>query len=206
MPPPTVLSFVRHGQVSNPDNIFYGRLPGFGLNDRGRREAQAAGRVLQRTAVAALFSSPLLRARQTAREIIAFHQHLRLRTSRLLTEVFSAYEGHPASEIQALNDDIYSGAAPQFEQPPDICRRVFTLMQRIRKHYPSQHTVAVTHGDIIAFALLHAKGVAPAPANKVKLDRLGILPERYPATGSITTLTYQTDAPDEQPAVSYQKP
>ena len=38
---PTSISFVRHGHVHNPENIVYGRLPGFRLSDLGRRGAQA---------------------------------------------------------------------------------------------------------------------------------------------------------------------
>ncbi len=197
----TLLSFIRHGQVHNPDKIFYGRMPGFRLDSKGRREARQAADTFCGKPVAAIFSSPLLRARQTAREILSFHPHLQLRISGLLTEVFSAYEGHPSEEIHALNDDIYSGVGPPFEQPSDICKRVQKFIARVRKLYPEQHTVAVTHGDLITFMLLWARGKSITPANKVSLDRLGILPERYPSTGSITTLTYTTDSPDERPAI-----
>ncbi|MEM8862270.1 MAG: phosphoglycerate mutase family protein, partial [Chloroflexota bacterium] len=39
----TTISFVRHGEVYNPNKIFYGRLPRFGLSDLGCEQAIAAG-------------------------------------------------------------------------------------------------------------------------------------------------------------------
>lgn len=202
---PTTLSFVRHGHVHNPDNVFYGRLPGFGLSDHGHREAQWAGRVLQGKPIAALVSSPLLRAKQTARVILTFQQHVRLRISKLLTEVFSAFEGLPSEEIRRRNDDIYTGINSQFEQPADVLKRAYAFIMRIRRAYPGQHVVAVTHGDIITFMMLHAGGVPVTPENKLNLLALG-MPDRYPATGSITTFTYRTHSQNEKPEVSYQKP
>ena len=35
----TVVHLLRHGEVFNPDKIFYGRLPGFRLSDLGLRMA-----------------------------------------------------------------------------------------------------------------------------------------------------------------------
>lgn len=66
----TTIHFVRHGKVYNPDHILYERLPGFPLSDLGMRMAQATGVYLaeneQTQAISAIYSSPLLRTRQTA--------------------------------------------------------------------------------------------------------------------------------------------
>ena len=39
----TCISLLRHGEVDNPQEVYYGRLPGFGLSAEGRRQAQHAG-------------------------------------------------------------------------------------------------------------------------------------------------------------------
>ena len=62
----TSIFFVRHGHVYNPQKILYGRLPGFRLSDLGREQAQAAAVALRDIPLAAAFSSPQLRTRQTA--------------------------------------------------------------------------------------------------------------------------------------------
>lgn len=62
---------VRHGEVFNPDRVLYGRLPGFGLSDRGHRMAEAAASELisRDRPIAALFASPLQRTQESAAPI-----------------------------------------------------------------------------------------------------------------------------------------
>ncbi|MCK6066775.1 MULTISPECIES: histidine phosphatase family protein [Microbacterium] len=59
---------VRHGEVDNPGGVVYGRLEGFPLTDRGRHLAALAAEELagRHRPIAALFTSPLLRAKQSA--------------------------------------------------------------------------------------------------------------------------------------------
>ncbi len=64
---------VRHGEVDNPEHVVYGRMPGFGLTDRGRRQAADAGRYLRRRPIVAVWSSPLRRAVATADAIAQPH-------------------------------------------------------------------------------------------------------------------------------------
>ena len=72
--PTTTIHFVRHGKVYNPDHLLYERLPGFHLSDRGMRMAQATGAYIaadpKLNAVAAVYSSPLERTRETAGAIL----------------------------------------------------------------------------------------------------------------------------------------
>jgi broad specificity phosphatase PhoE len=201
----TQISLVRHGHVHNPGSILYGRLPGFRLDRQGVQEAQRAGRALRGKHIAAVFSGPLLRARQTARELLVCSGNRQLRISRLLTEVYTVFEGRPSAEIAALQDDLYTGAPPGFEQPEDIVARGMRFMQRMRRQYPGEHIAAVTHGDIIVFMILWAKSMPFSPANKLRLSASGVL-NGYPSTGSITTFTYATHVPDEKPGVSYLRP
>ena len=201
----TRLSFVRHGHVHNTGAVLYGRLPGFRLDRQGVQDAQRASRALRGKNITAIFSSPLLRARQTAREVLACSGTLPLRISKLLTEVYTYCEGRPSAEIAALQDDVYTGAPPGFEQPADIVARALRFVQRMRRQYAGQHIAAITHGDIIVFMILWAKAMPLTPANKIRLSATGVL-DVYPAPGSITTFTFLTPAPDEKPAVRYMKP
>ncbi len=195
---------MRHGRVHNPDKIFYGRLPGFALSSEGLREARCAAQILSREPLAAVYTSPLLRAQQTARAIQACHRHLRIRTSALLTEVYSPYEGQPTNVVNALGGDVYSGTAPPYEQPQDIIRRVQKFIHRIRRHFAGQQVVAVTHGDIITFMLLWANGLPAKPKYKRNLSEVGIA-DRYPATASMSTLVYRTSSIDERPLIFYKR-
>lgn len=60
---------IRHGEVENPRGVVYADLPGFGLSERGRRQAEAAAAHLAARPLAAVVSSPLRRALQTASAI-----------------------------------------------------------------------------------------------------------------------------------------
>ncbi|MCU0560235.1 MAG: histidine phosphatase family protein [Desulfobacterales bacterium] len=205
MNPSTAIVLVRHGHVHNPRDILYGRLPRFRLSARGIEEARAAGCTLAQADVAALYSSPLLRARQTAREIQSFHPTLPLRQSRYLVEIHSAYQGRPGAEVDALHGDVYTGAGPAYEQPADVVKRVRAFFTKVRRRHAGSRVAAVSHGDVIVFAMLWAAGLAPTPRHKAQLHTLGFA-GGYPATGSLTTFVFRTGSPRELPAIRYMKP
>ena len=201
----TRISLVRHGSVHNPSNIFYGRLPGFPISKKGHFEAARTARALKDLTIEEIVSSPLLRCRQTAAEILLYHPHLKLRQSSLITEVYTSFEGQPSDMIDLRNGDVYSGVDSKYEQPEDILLRVQKFLLRIRRAFPEKHVVAVTHGDIILFMLLWASRLSTTPLNKKKFTTLGILKE-YPAVSSITTFSYSTSTKDERPSIAYFNP
>ncbi|MFB4313730.1 histidine phosphatase family protein [Actinomadura sp. 21ATH] len=63
----TIVHLLRHGEVHNPEGVLYGRLPGYRLSEDGVLMAKAAARWFGDRDVAALFSSPMQRAVETAR-------------------------------------------------------------------------------------------------------------------------------------------
>ncbi len=199
------LSLVRHGAVHNPDGILYGRLPRFRLSSEGRRQAQAAGLALARDPFDTLFSSPLLRARQTATEIAKKNGGHKFRITKLLNEVYTGYQGCPEKVIDARCGDIYTGAEDTFEQPEDIVARATKFIRRLRAGESNKHVVAVTHGDVIAFVTLWAAGMSLLPKNKANLAAAGIT-DGYPATGSITTYSFFSTANTERPRIQYARP
>lgn len=69
--PARQIHLVRHGEVSNPDGVLYGRIPGFGLSDLGHRMAAAAADdlIARDRAIAFLYTSPLQRARESGRPV-----------------------------------------------------------------------------------------------------------------------------------------
>ncbi len=205
MTDPTIVYLTRHGNVHNPEKLLYGRLPRFRLSEQGVAEARAAGRFLSGARLAAVYASPLLRARQTAREILAFHPALKLRRAHHLIEVLNAFEGRPGAEVDARHGDIYTGFGPPYEQPADIAARVRAFFRGVRRRHPGRKVAAVTHGDVIVFAMLSARGLPLTPQNKSRLNALGFT-GGYPATGSLTAFTFRTDSADERPEVRHLRP
>jgi broad specificity phosphatase PhoE len=83
---------LRHGEVYNPDRVLYGRLPGYGLSDRGVDQAKLAAEWFADRDIGCLVSSPLERARQTAIPL-ADATGLEIQIDERLTEAANALEG-----------------------------------------------------------------------------------------------------------------
>ncbi len=67
----TIVHLLRHGEVSNPRGVLYGRLPGFHLSEDGALMAKAAAGFLAGREVTVLMSSPMERALETALPLTA---------------------------------------------------------------------------------------------------------------------------------------
>jgi broad specificity phosphatase PhoE len=145
----TRISLVRHATVHNPSYIFYGRLPGFSLSKKGRIEAARVAAALKDLRIEGVFSSPLLRCRLTAAEILKYHRHIKLKKSALITEIFTPFQGQSADIADSRNGDVYTGADARYEQPEDILKRVQKFVFRTRRRFSGKHVVAVTHGDVV---------------------------------------------------------
>lgn len=56
---------VCHSEINSPRGVLYGRLPGYGLTDRGRRIAHRIAQHFANEDVVHLVASPLQRAQET---------------------------------------------------------------------------------------------------------------------------------------------
>ncbi len=178
----TTVTLVRHPHVDNPRGIYYGQLPGFKLSAEGLQQAQHVAEHFRGKRIAAIFSSPRLRARQTAWVIADALGIKHIHISKLLDEVHSFFDGHPIQELVKRNWNVYTGIPPPFEQPNDVLARMQKFLSSIQRQYAGSHVVAVTHGDPIAFTLLWARGSHIAA---------GMKPEPYPEPASISTFCFE---------------
>lgn len=192
----TIIHFVRHGAVQNPDEIMYGRIPRFRLNKQGLLESKATAQYLKDENVTAIYHSPLLRARQTARYIAQLHS-VQPRSSALLNEINTPHEGKTYAQLEAIDWDIYSDIPSGYETAEDILRRIKNFCTRILRTYSGKTVVAVTHGDIVLFAQLYARDLPLTHENRRKISP-------YPATGSVTTLSYKYTS--SHPTFTYYDP
>ncbi|MBK9698077.1 MAG: histidine phosphatase family protein [Propionibacteriaceae bacterium] len=89
----SVVHVVRHGQVHNPEGVLYGRLPGYGLSELGRRMADRLGEYFEAANLVHLVSSPLQRAQETMAPIAAGHPHLVVTIDERVIEAANVFEG-----------------------------------------------------------------------------------------------------------------
>jgi len=155
------LVLVRHGQIAaNAERIWHGSTDS-ALTERGRGEAERTARQLARRAPApvALYTSPLLRARETARPIEA-ELGLAARVEPGLAEYgIGELEGVSylalAQEHQffakiAANPDF---APARGESPNQVIARVSAALGAIARAHPGESVVVVSHGAALGLAL-----------------------------------------------------
>lgn len=188
---------MRHGLVENPDEVYYGRLPGFGLAQVGQAQAAAAGDYLKGDAVAVIYHSPMLRARQTAEIIRSLCGGATpLVECDLLNEIHSAYDGQPVAEMERRDWDFYRQVSPPYERPEDVLARIVAFFDLARERHPGRHVVGVSHADPIAFAILWANQLPVSANQRKQLVACGV-PDSYPTPASISTFSFaETDERD----------
>jgi probable phosphoglycerate mutase len=200
--PVTTILFVRHADVHNPEDIVYGRLPRFGLSRIGREEAARTAAALQADPITAIYSSPQLRARQTARAIAQPHDDLTVRVTGLLAEVKPGWQGTPNKIMAEKQFNFYRDRVnPEDEDVPDVLARILRWTDQVLRRHAGETVVGVTHGDPSMMARLFFLG------QEVTIDALRQR-DLYPAKGSITRLIFTGLGPARtlQPTVTYLDP
>lgn len=141
----------RHGDVVNPGNVLYGRLPGFHLSEQGKQDVQASARKLQDAQVARVVSSPLERTVETS-EIIA--QTLGLPKSsiayddRLIEVDCRDWTGKPMTEFLKKSDYNVDRSTQTATEPIlDAGNRILSVLNDHRSTDSS--IILVSHGDPI---------------------------------------------------------
>ena len=162
----TRLWLVRHGQT---DWNLVGRFQGQAdppLNATGLRQARDLAARLDGAAYAALYSSDLLRARQTA-AALAEHTGLAVRLDERLREVHHGeWDGLLVTEVQSRHADGWAERQrdPDVARPPggetvvEVAERVAAALDDIARRHPGAEVLVVSHGLALATALCRAWG------------------------------------------------
>jgi probable phosphomutase (TIGR03848 family) len=188
---PTLVLLVRHGQTATTGRVLPGRAPGLHLSDHGRRQADAAAqRIAKLERVAAVYTSPLERARETGMPI-ARARGLALRIERGLLELdVGGWTGARLDRLSKRPEWSTVQRYPSGFRFPDgesfvemQARMTATLAALIDRHR-GEVVVAVSHADPIKAALAQALGM-----HLDLFQRLAVAP------GSITTIAYGAVGP-----------
>lgn len=165
-----IVYFVRHGEVENPEQIKYGRLPGFPLTGQGRLEVEATAVKLEGRGIEAIFASPLLRTQQSA-EIIS--EKLRLPIiydDRLLEHDHGKYTGVKIEEFKRM--EYWRDGAETLEHCGD---RVLDFLDEIKSQHKYKTIAVVGHEGPIVMAILNRAGKTVADYNTIDLPVGGFI-------------------------------
>lgn len=148
---------IRHGETAwNVDTRIQGQLD-IGLNATGRWQAQRLALTLSDEPIQAIYSSDLLRARETARSIAsatgqALQTHVGLRERD-----FGVFQGKTFAEIEATWPDHAAHwrkrdplwAPPGGESLTDVRRRITRTAFELAARHSGEQIVLVAHGGVM---------------------------------------------------------
>jgi broad specificity phosphatase PhoE len=158
------LILVRHGETDyNRGGLALGRkdVP---LNDLGLRQAAALEFALAGERIAAVYSSPLGRALETARRIATPHDLAVAVEERLIEMDIGDLEGHTFAEIGKRHPDLYQNwggpNGPTYVMPGSEetlarvqVRALAALSDIIERHREDEGVVVVSHNFVILASL-----------------------------------------------------
>ena len=147
----TKVHVMRHGEVYNPERILYGRLPGYGLSEKGQAQAQAVAHALADHDIVLVVASPLQRAQETAAPIAARH-NLSVETDPDLIESLNYFEGRRVSPGDGAWRDprgwwqLRNPFTPSWGEPyKDISARMTIAIDKARARAAGHEAVCVSH-------------------------------------------------------------
>lgn len=165
MSKPARLWIVRHGETEyNAEDRWQGAGTDLPLNDRGRAQAEAVAARLADRDFAALYTSPMIRARQTAGAIARRTGLEPIEIEALREADHGHWEGKTKDEIladwsaawQAFEADPMGVRRPGGESYGDTADRVWPALEAIAAGHPGQDVVVVTHGGPLRLVLSEA--------------------------------------------------
>jgi len=149
----TELYLIRHGETDwNQQHRIQG-LTDIPLNETGRAQARATGRLLARRRFDAVYSSPLSRAVETA-SIIAGEVGLPEPgiVDALVERNYGDAEGLSFAEIEQRYPDRSS--VPGEETRDAVAERVIPALQDLAAAHPGESLLVVSHGGAIRSVLM----------------------------------------------------
>jgi len=144
----TILGLLRHGQT---DWNVEGKLQGTSdipLNEMGLKQAQAAAQAIKPDEWDIVLSSPLLRARATAQQIVETHALKEVVVDlRLLERAFGEAEGLSYQQWKTLYDPAVG--TPGGENLEQLETRARRMLQEFAEEFSGKRVLAVSHGAFI---------------------------------------------------------
>lgn len=189
----TLVLLVRHGVTPTTGRVLPGRAPGLHLSEEGRRQAAEVAEVLVGLKPAALYSSPLERARETAAPTEAVTGLPASVDEGLLEGDVGAWTGAEIATVsrtkewQAVQRSPATFRFPGGESFVEMQARIVAVIERIRNDHAGATAVCFSHADPIKAALAHALGTP-----------LDLFQRIHVNPGSVSALAFR---PGEGPSV-----
>jgi len=160
----TDIVLARHGRTEWHHGNRYTGATDLPIDEVGRRQADQLREWAEDFAPAALWSSPMLRARQTATPAAEALGLRPVLDARLRELDFGAAEGRMLSELpvavaKAFELDPVGHHFPDGEDPAAAAERVYEVFQQIGKEHSGQKVLVVAHNTLIRLLTCRVLGL-----------------------------------------------
>jgi broad specificity phosphatase PhoE len=181
----TRLFLLRHGATAANREVPYrlqGRASDRPLDETGQLQAEAAAQALSHQKIAAVYSSPLLRAVQTA-EAVATLYGLKVDIEALLIEAdIGTWEGLTWDQVAARDPERHrlfmadpgTTPYPEGESFADAGLRASKALQRLAAAHENETIAIVAHNILNRGYLAPLLGVPMAKARDIRQSNTGI--------------------------------
>lgn len=182
----TELYLARHGQSEWNADTAFDRLNGradVNLTAEGYRQANCLAKALSPVKLAAIYSSPLRRAGETARAV-AEEKGLPIISKEWLSEIeCGAWEGLSLVEAEGRDPSYYGRwlndpalfPFPEGEGVYDVAARVMPRLAQLVLQHDGETMLVVSHKIVTCVILAHYLGVHPAGARRLVPQRTAAL-------------------------------
>jgi probable phosphoglycerate mutase len=182
----TTFYLIRHGHTAAIDHFLAGRAAGTNLTPEGAAQAGRLVDELRGIALAAVVSSPLERARETAAGLARDHG-VDVEIDAAFNEIdYGAWTGATFDAIAAVGgwtryNTMRAVAGPEGgELMVEVQARAIRGLMRLHERYADRHVAVVSHGDVIRALLMlllgmpldfvHRLDVSPASVSVVEIS------------------------------------
>ncbi|AQP51894.1 MSMEG_4193 family putative phosphomutase [Tessaracoccus flavescens] len=175
----TKVVLIRHGRsTANAQGILAGRAPGISLDDVGRRQAGRLGELFAEVQIAAAYTSPIQRCRETA-ELAGFPD------AEPVDDITECdYGTWTGAKLESLHTEEVWGdiqaapsrvSFPEGESMMEMFQRTTAMVRELAARHAETETVLVfSHGDPIKAVLADAFGMRLDDFQRIHVSPAGI--------------------------------
>lgn len=197
---------IRHAAFDGVGQRMVGRTPGVSLSESGRAQARVLAETLASQSIAAVYTSPLQRARETAAAIAEPHKLTPITAEAFVELDLGDWTGGNVEDLRedsAWRDfNMLRGLTriPGGELMLETQTRAIAGLLDIQRQHPDSTVAIISHADVIRAVIGHLLGmpmdhllrfeIAPASYSTIDLHGawpqvhcIGVTPARIPDPG-----------------------
>ena len=188
--------YVRHGATPTTGIELPGRKPGLHLSDKGIKEVEVTAKLLEEACskdvkIAAIFSSPLERAKETA-NIISKSIMTKVVVDKRIVEC--DYGDFTSGKLKVLTKradwkPLFTWPSgyrfPNGESFNEVSFRLLGFVEHLRSSFKDEVVIAVSHADPIRIAISTALGMGIDGMSKINVATASVSIVSYPNLGEM---------------------